>query len=198
MKLLVHYNSKFLPAHGDRLCFTYPTKINRQITNFHIHRGIAASPQRFDDLERAGFKLDRFGDIFDNLYNRFGGHYIDTGTSARIARGEIKMKAEPVKEWTEKGLRFRDGSEVEADLIVLCTGFDHDFRKTARNIIGDAADKMDDYVGLDQEGELRGAFKLAGREFFLVMELLNRSTDQRSRSQSLLCGRRSQAMPVLL
>ncbi|KAF2157668.1 putative flavin-containing monooxygenase [Myriangium duriaei CBS 260.36] len=158
----LHYNDKTLPDRGDRLAITYPNKITREIVNYFVHKGIASSPERFDALERAGFKLDRYGDIYDNLYNRFGGHYVDIGTSARIARGEIKMKPEAVKGWTEKGLQFEDGSEVEAELIVLCTGFEHDFRKVARKIIGDAADQMDDYFRLDKEGEIRGAFKFAG------------------------------------
>lgn len=151
-------------AEADRLGVTYPNKIMREMTNWNVFRAVDQSPERFDALERAGFKLERKGDIYDNLYCRFGGHYVDIGTSARIAKGEIKMKGEAVKGWTEDGLRFEDGSEVKADLVVLCTGFDHDFRKAAKSIIGDVADQVDDYFGIDEEGEVRGAFKTAGRK----------------------------------
>ncbi|PNS16688.1 hypothetical protein CAC42_4652 [Sphaceloma murrayae] len=156
------YNMDMSAADADRLGVTYPNKIMREMTNWHVFKSIDESPDRFDALERAGFKLDRKGDIYDNLYNRFGGHYVDIGTSARISNGEIKMVGEAVKEWTANGLRFEDGTEIEADLVVLCTGFEHDFRKVARGIIGDAADEMDDCFGIDGEGEVRGAFKFAG------------------------------------
>ncbi|TKX20531.1 pyridine nucleotide-disulfide oxidoreductase-like protein 5 [Elsinoe australis] len=156
------YNMNMSAAEADRLGVTYPNKIMREMTNWNVFRAVDQSPERFDALERAGFKLERKGDIYDNLYCRFGGHYVDIGTSARIAKGEIKMKGEAVKGWTEDGLRFEDGSEVKADLVVLCTGFDHDFRKAAKSIIGDVADQVDDYFGIDEEGEVRGAFKTAG------------------------------------
>lgn len=168
----VHYNSEMMSAEGDRESFTYPNKIMREIINRNVHAGIKASAERFDALENAGFKIDRFGDIYNNLYVRFGGHYVDIGASARIARGEIKMKTEPVETLTVDGLKFEDGSVVEADLIVLCTGFDKVFRNDAAKILGpDVADQMDDFWGTDGEGELRALAKPAGREYspFLIV-----------------------------
>ena len=76
---------------------------------------------------------------------------------------------------------FDDGSEAGADLIVLCTGFDHVFRRDAASIIGqDAADQMDEYWGIDPEGELRAHAKPSGRELEIRLVhavLLNSSTD---------------------
>lgn len=161
----VHYNGTMHPSLGDRIAYTTPNKITREMINKVVHHLIDTSPQRFDDLEKAGFKLERYGDIYTNLYTRFGGHYVDTGASARISKGEIKMKGEAIKEWTEDGLRFEDGSEIKAELVVMCTGFEHDFRNVARKIVGDAAEVMDEYFGVDEEGEIRGAWKFAGREY---------------------------------
>jgi len=160
----IYYNTTIPTAVADRINYTYPNKITREITNLHVHKAIDANSARFDALEAAGFRLERKGDIYDNLYSRFGGHYVDIGTSARIASGEIKMKFGLVKEWTEKGLKFEDGSEIEAELVVFCTGFDKDFRKMATRVVGDAAEEMDEFFGVDAEGEIRGAWKLAGRE----------------------------------
>ena len=138
----------------------------REIINGHVWAGIAASSARFDPLEAAGFKLDRFGDIYNNLYVRFGGHYVDIGCSARIAKGEIKMKTQAVENLTAEGVKFEDGSLVEADLIVLCTGFDKVFRNDAARILGtEVAEQMDDFWGTDGEGELRALAKPAGREY---------------------------------
>jgi hypothetical protein len=151
--------------------FTYPNKIQREVINNHVWAAIKANPERFDALERAGFKLERFGDTYYNLYVRLGGHYVDIGASARIGKGEIKVKTAAVKILTTDGIQFEDGSEVGADLIVLCTGFDHVFRNDARRILGEeAAEMMDDYYGTDGEGELRGHAKPAGREYHTCVQ----------------------------
>ncbi|KAF4554832.1 Pyridine nucleotide-disulfide oxidoreductase-like protein 3 [Elsinoe fawcettii] len=158
------YNLSVPVAHADRTAVTYPNKIMREMTNYSVHAAIDANPDRFDALERAGFLLERKGDIYDNLYRRFGGHYVDIGTSAQIARGEIGMVNGAVESWTERGIRLKDRREVQADVVVFCTGFEHDFRELARGIIGEEAEGVDDYFGIDQEGEVRGAFRWAGRE----------------------------------
>ncbi|KAF2220915.1 putative flavin-containing monooxygenase, partial [Elsinoe ampelina] len=158
-----HYNLSTLPSHADRLAITYPNKITRDMTNSAVHALIDAHPARFDALENAGFLLERKGDIYDNLYRRFGGHYVDIGASAQIAGGEIRVVAKRVAGWTEEGVRFEDGAEEEADVVVFATGFEHDFRATAAGLVGEeTAEGVDDYFGIDGEGEVRGAFRWAG------------------------------------
>jgi hypothetical protein len=49
----------------------------------------AAEPERYVALERVGFKVDPFGSITYQLYERFGGHYVDVGASAKIAAGLV-------------------------------------------------------------------------------------------------------------
>ncbi|KAK3111116.1 hypothetical protein LTR53_013950 [Teratosphaeriaceae sp. CCFEE 6253] len=160
-----HYNADMNLAHSDRETFTYPNKIMREIINRAVWGAIKASPDRFDALERAGFMIDRYGDTYDNLYVRFGGHYVDIGASARIASGEIKVQTKGVQGLTEKGLDFNDGTSLPADLIVLATGFQHDFRVDAARLVGkNVAEQMDDYWGLDAEGELRGHARFAGHD----------------------------------
>lgn len=135
------------------------------MANRIIHGLIKAYPERFDALEKVGFKVDRPGDLYTNLYIRYGGHYVDIGNVARITSGQVKINTKPIKCLTENGLAFEDGSELEADLIVLATGFEHDFRKDAAEILGsEIAGQMENFWGVDSEGELRGFAKLAGRE----------------------------------
>jgi hypothetical protein len=52
-----------------------------------MHAMARQEPERFDALEKAGFKTDRYGSITYHLYNRMGGHYMDVGASAKIAKG---------------------------------------------------------------------------------------------------------------
>lgn len=160
------YNIDKLTAQADRETATYPNKITREITNTIVHGLVKAHAERFDAVERAGFQVDRYGDLYGYLFERFGGHYVDHGGSVRIANGEIKVESRPVKGLYEDGLEFEDGSRLPADLIVTATGFNHDFRPEAARIIGQrSADQMDDYGGLDVEGEMRGFARSSGREF---------------------------------
>jgi flavin-dependent dehydrogenase len=81
-------------------------------------------------------------------------------------RRQIKMKSDalPVG-YTEDGLQFSDGSTLKADVIVFATGFTGNLRDIVRDVFGaDVADKVEDYWGLNSEGELRGAYKPSGRK----------------------------------
>ena len=80
---------------------------------------------------------------------------------------QIKVKSDAVPTtYTEDGLHFSDGSELKADVIVFSTGFSGDLRSEIRELFGeDVASKVQDFWGLDEEGELNGAFKPCGRKY---------------------------------
>jgi hypothetical protein len=75
------------------------------------------------------------------------------------------MKAGPViTHFTSPGLAFSDGTEVSADVIVFCTGFVGNIHTNLEQIFGKTvADNVGDFWGLDEEGEVKGAFKRTGR-----------------------------------
>ena len=65
-----------------------------------------------------------------------------------------------VSSFTPAGLKFANDSTIEADIIVFCTGFEHDVRKEATKLVGqEIGERLEDYWELDDEGELRGAYK---------------------------------------
>lgn len=67
--------------------------------------------------------------------------------------------------YTEKGLGFADGSEVSADVIVFATGFVGNLRQHVEKMFGpEVADRAGDCFGLNEEGEVLGAFKPLNRE----------------------------------
>lgn len=173
--------------------------MGRVMGSHMLHSKAAQEPERFDALEKAGFKLDRRGDMTYYLLEKLGGHYMDVGTSAKIASGlvsltwfpsryhprpntpcaacsigqtdeapiQIKVKSDslPVR-YTEDGLECEDGSHLPADVVVFATGFVGNLRVIVKMLFGDeVGDQVEDYWGLDEEGELRGAFKPCGREF---------------------------------
>lgn len=67
----------------------------------------------------------------------------------------------PATHYTSEGLGFSDGTEVSADVIVFATGFELDLKDSIRRFFGDAvADQTDQFFGLDDEGEVRGAWRI--------------------------------------
>ncbi|KAF5636969.1 dimethylaniline monooxygenase (n-oxide forming) [Fusarium tjaetaba] len=155
------YNAQIPTEISDRAMFTQPVSIARLLSSKTFHAMARSQPERYDALERAGFRVDPFGDIQDAINIRLGGHYIDVGTSAKIGKGLIKVKSDAAaSRYTEHGLAFSDGSEIKADVIVLATGFVGNLRQHVDKIFGSAvAKRAGDCFGLNSEGEVLGAFK---------------------------------------
>lgn len=71
----------------------------------------------------------------------------------------------PISHYDEDGLVFEDGTKVQADVVVYATGFVGNMRESVRDYFGDSvAGRVEDFWGLDEEGELKGAYKPSGRE----------------------------------
>ncbi|KAK6987524.1 flavin-containing monooxygenase YUCCA3 [Favolaschia claudopus] len=96
-------------------------------------------------------------------FERGGGYYLDVGASELLISGKIKLKNDSlISGFTERGVRFEDGSDVEADVVVFATGFG-DARDTIRKVCGDAVgDRCARVWGLDEEGEVNGAWRGMG------------------------------------
>ncbi|KAF2228902.1 flavin-containing monooxygenase [Viridothelium virens] len=162
------YNENFPTELADRHHATNPIAVSRLLANKGLHGKARREPERFDALEKAGFKVERYGDIMFNLYERSGGHYMDVGASEKIARGFIKVKSDslPVS-YTKDGLLFSDGDHLKADVIVFATGFVKNQRLVVAEILGqEVADQLEDYWGLNEEGEIKGAFRPSGHPAF--------------------------------
>ncbi|KAK3372639.1 dimethylaniline monooxygenase (N-oxide forming) [Podospora didyma] len=121
-------------------------------------------------LENAGFKVDKGPNdsgLFPKYMQRGGGYYIDVGTSQLIIDGKISVKqGQEIAEVLPHGLKFADGTELEADEIVFATGYEN-MRTRARGIFGDElADRIGDIWGWDEEGEMRGIWRGTGHPGF--------------------------------
>jgi cation diffusion facilitator CzcD-associated flavoprotein CzcO len=158
------YNDKIPVAISDEMTMTQPTAIARLMAMKALGKFASEEPERFDALERQGFRVERHIDMYHCLYERFGSHYLDVGVSKKVADGQIKVKSNAaLVGFTEAGLLFSDGSSLEADVVVFATGFECNMRLAAIEIVGEAVgDTLDDWWGVDSEGELRGAWKPIG------------------------------------
>jgi len=149
---------------SDRLFWSPPTAALRLMCYNLFNPQFDAWPDQFDALEAVGFKCDRRGDFMDHLLVRFGGHFMDHGASAKISAGKIKVQGDAsIAVFTPTGLELMDGTELDADLVVFATGFEKDMTPEAAKIVGpEVASQLDEFFGVDEEGEARGAFKYCG------------------------------------
>lgn len=156
---------------GDKLYQTTPTVVDSQLGRGLMGLLASQEPDRYKALAAAGFPvLDSThadADLLHNLLERAGGHYVDTDGTRLIVEGKARVKAnvEPVA-YTASGLRLNDGSALETDAVVWCTGFaDKNVRATAAAVLGGneearaIAARLDATWGLDAEGEIRGMWK---------------------------------------
>jgi len=140
-----------------------------------------------DGLTKKGFKLTNGPDgtgFYSLLFLRGGGYYFgyfpltrlgspklfltlvflaDVGASQMIIDGKIGLKNDSViKEFTKNGLKFEDGSTLDADFVVFATGFS-DYRGGFKKILGEElGGKVKEIWGLDAAGEVRGAWRDIG------------------------------------
>jgi hypothetical protein len=85
------YNSNVPTELADRLYFSGPAALGRIMSGMVLRKKAAQEPERFDALEKAGFLLDRDGDMIYQIFQRFGGHYMDVGTSQKISSGLVSL-----------------------------------------------------------------------------------------------------------
>lgn len=88
---------------------------------------------------------------------------IDTGASQLIAEGKIKLKNDAlIERFMETDIKFDNGSELAADVVVFATGLG-DPRKHIRRVFGDeVTDKCKGIWGLDEERKVKGAWRDLG------------------------------------
>lgn len=80
--------------------------------------------------------------------------------------GQIEMKSgSALTEFTAIGLKFADGTEIPADVIVFATGYATGMKQSASQLLDpEVAEKLDESWLLDEEGNPRGSWKPIGRK----------------------------------
>ncbi|MGR3271586.1 NAD(P)/FAD-dependent oxidoreductase [Thalassococcus profundi] len=122
-------------------------------------------------LEKAGFDLD-WGDdgsgLFMKYLRRGSGYYIDVGASQLIIDGEVKLVKGQVERFDETGVVLSDGTRLDADLVVMATGYGSMNGWAADLISQEVANKVGKVWGLGSdttkdpgpwEGEQRNMWK---------------------------------------
>ncbi|KAL6705095.1 hypothetical protein ACN47E_007354 [Coniothyrium glycines] len=148
----------------DKHFHAEPLAIQRVTMKAMFRELVEHDREKFNQLEAKGFRVDREADLLEILYERGGRHYMDVGVSQMIIDGKIEVKSgSALAEYTAQGLKFADGSEIAADVIVFATGYAHDMKvSVARLLDAEVAEKLDESGYLDEEGNPRGSWKPIG------------------------------------
>ncbi|KAF8333983.1 uncharacterized protein EI90DRAFT_3015060 [Cantharellus anzutake] len=124
-----------------------------------------ADKAMIDGLERVGYQIaDKGGPgLYWSLLRKGGGTYLDVGCTQLIIDGKVKIKqGAEIQCFEENGVRLVDRSFLEADIIILATGY-LSMRETCRKIFGDEiVDQTDRVWGLDATGEVNGIWRQTG------------------------------------
>ncbi|EWC48744.1 hypothetical protein DRE_00049 [Drechslerella stenobrocha 248] len=158
---------------ADLLAFSTPNSVLKGIAQM-ITTGLRAMDKdgpMLAGLEKVGFRINDGPDGAGLLFQYFecgGSYYIDIGASAMIAEGQIGLKHANINKFTEKGILFDDGEELEAAEIVVATGYKN-MRTTAGIVFPCVKGCVNVVGGMDEEGETRTLFRDSGHPGFWFM-----------------------------
>ena len=159
--------------YADLLSSAYPWPV---VEDFGVGQTAAIAEldkELLDRLEAVGFKLNygpNNGGLMPYALRNGGGYYINVGASELIADGKIAIaQGSGVAKFTPTGIELDDGRTIEADLVVLATGYSN-MRETARRLFGDAvADRCEPVLGVGEDHELGALWKETGQPGFWFM-----------------------------
>jgi putative flavoprotein involved in K+ transport len=144
----------------DLIATASPYTVLRQGYQLTAEACAQADSKLLEGLKARGFRLDN-GEPdntgFQMKYlRRGGGYYFNVGASDLIVEGRIKLRHHhDIERVVPEGLLMKDGSQIEADLIVAATGYKNQ-QDVVRHFLGDAvAERIGQVWGFDQGGELR-------------------------------------------
>ncbi len=161
------YEGGLPTAFADLLSSAFPWPVVQEFAVEQTRVIAELDRELLDSLEAVGFKMNsgpNGGGLMQYALRNGGGYYIDVGCSELIASGRIALaQGSGVAEFTPTGIRLANGETIEADLVVLATGYSN-MRETARRLFGDAvADRCEPALGVNEDHELGALWKPSGQ-----------------------------------
>ncbi|KZO93174.1 FAD/NAD-binding domain-containing protein [Calocera viscosa TUFC12733] len=158
---------------ADRLSASLPNEVMRRVHRRYTREIGGRDRELLEGLDRVGFRrndgVEGSGFLF-LAYSRGGGYYLDVGASQLIIDGKIGLKNGcEIDRFTKDGVRFDDGSEIKADLVVFATGFGNIKSSLEPIFQPEVVDALKPVWGVDGEGEIRAAWGESGHEAFWYM-----------------------------
>ena len=124
-----------------------------------VHQAVTKQVRELDapllkGLEKAGFELE-FGDEDSGWPLKFrqrgGGYYFNVGCSELIVSGEIALiQNRDIETFIAHGIAMADGSKVQADLLVLATGYETQQAMVRELFSPDVGERVGQIWGFDE------------------------------------------------
>ena len=126
-----------------------------------------------DALVARGFKID-FGPGDTGYQMRHlttgGRYYINVGCSDLIIDGKVGLlQFSDIASFEPDGVTLSNGQRLEADLIVLATGYELQQEQVRRLFGSEVADRVGQIWGFDESGELAAMWQRTGQPGFWLM-----------------------------
>lgn len=151
---------------ADLYAQSFPLPVNLALARFSTAMITESDAKTLHGLQNAGFQLSKGtdeGGLMSLYYTVGGKYYIDVGCSQLIIDGKIKVQHSPngISKFERDGLILADGNKLEADVVVLATGYDN-MRTSLRKALGDeVADRCKGVWNFDEKGELNAVSSYA-------------------------------------
>lgn len=145
---------------ADLYAQSFPIPVGLALARLTTAAIMNADSEILEGLSKAGFRLNNGvngSGLMSLYYTKGGGYYIDTGCSQLIIDGKIKIEQSPngIGGFDKEALILADGRKLQADIVVLATGYDN-MRTSLQKALGkEVASRSKDVWGLDDEAELK-------------------------------------------
>jgi putative flavoprotein involved in K+ transport len=162
---------------ADMIAMATPFALQAPLQRALYEKIKARDAEFYDKLRATGFLLDFGPDetgLMMKAYRTGSGYYIDVGCSQLIIDGEIKVKSGvDIERLTERGIRFADGTDIDADVVIEATGFQSMHETISQIVSREIGDRIGRCWGLGSgtrndpgpwHGELRNMYKPIAHE----------------------------------
>lgn len=156
---------------ADRLFASWPYRVLPDVQRPAFEQMQQENCDFYEALQDVGFEVD-FGEdgsgLFLKYLRRGSGYYIDVGASQLLIDREVALVSGQVSHLTKNAVALRDGTEIQADLVVYATGFGSMNQWLEDLISSDVAERVGKCWGYGSgttrdpgpwEGELRNMWK---------------------------------------
>ncbi|KAJ6584489.1 hypothetical protein B0H19DRAFT_1105243 [Mycena capillaripes] len=150
---------------ADLLYLAFPTPISKVLRSAMMKELVLVDEALHLNLRKSGFQLPTGkSDFIERLTVRRGGYYIDNGCCELILNGKVQVRQyDEIESVVADGISFIDGRRLNADAIVLATGFQSD-SKPAAFLNNSVYEKTGNIRGINEEGEAVGLWCPSGHD----------------------------------
>ncbi|MFZ0524369.1 MAG: NAD(P)/FAD-dependent oxidoreductase [Xanthobacteraceae bacterium] len=156
----------------DLIASSVPYPLFARLQRPQSHQMAEDDKELLDGLRKVGFMLDNGEDdtgYFLKLLRYQAGYYLNIGASDLIAAGSIRLKSGvDIKRLAPGKIIFSDESSLDADIILLATGY-KPLQEAVRSMLSDAvADRVGPIWGIGKDGELNNMYAQTAQPGFYV------------------------------